>query len=508
MNSTLVEQKNREIGFTEITDVLVVDDSPSDSEIARRYLERDGEGRFTVRECDTAGCASEELKKRIPDCVLLDLNLPDAEATDWLVQVRQEYGALPCAVVALTGNTYSQTTVAVMQAGANDYLVKGRINAETLRHTILKAVSSARLEQALREERKKTERQNQELQASAEALRESERRFRGIFNATFQFIGLLTPEGEVLEMNDTALNAMDCPKDAVLGSQLWENPWWAPYPEVVEQVRCAIVDAASGKFVRFEAPYRRADGSEAVADFSVSPVRNEIGDVVLLVPEGRDITERIQVRKNIEELNVRLQRAVAESNHRVKNNLQVLSALVELETSRGAGTMSTEAVKRIAQHVSSLAKLHDLLTWEARRSRSHEGQVPIQIALKEVCQSVEAATDTKIEFQAEEAYIGAKSATSLLMAANEMLSNALKHGNGEIELVFMVDNTQEDKPIGRLAISDNGPGFPADFDPARSANTGLELIESLGRWDLEGSVEYCNRSNGGASVVLEFPLNS
>ncbi|MGC4044407.1 MAG: response regulator [Armatimonas sp.] len=500
--------KNTTTGQSVITDVLLVDDSPTDIEIARRYLERDGEGRFCVRACNTARGATEELKERIPDCILLDINLPDADATDWLSQLCQEYKELPCAVVALTGNSYSQTTVAVMKAGASDYLVKGRIDAELLRHTVLKAVESSRLKIALREEQQKTERQNQELQCIAEALQESERRFRGIFNATFQFIGLLNPEGDVLEMNETALNAMASRKEDLLRGKFWETPWWTPYPEVQEQVRQAVADAASGQFVRFEALYHRANGTEAVADFSLSPVRNEAGEVVLLVPEGRDISERVADRKNIEELNVRLQRAVAESNHRVKNNLQVLSALVELETSRGGGTMSTEAVQRIAQHVRSLAKLHDLLTWEARRSNSHEGHVSIQKALKEVLLSVEQAIGAKIEFYSDDAYIGAKAATSLLMAANEMLSNASKHGRGQIELRFTLEETPGESTKGKLMVSDNGPGFPENFNPDTAANTGLELIESLGRWDLEGTVKYSNLESGGACVTLEFPLVS
>ena len=58
----------------------------------------------------------------------------------------------------------------------------------------------------------------------------------------------------------------------------------------------------------------------------------------------------------------------------------------------------------------------------------------------------------------------------------------------------------------RLEVCDDGPGFPPGFDPLKSANTGIELIESMGRWDLCGEILYQNRPTGGACVVITFPL--
>ncbi len=58
----------------------------------------------------------------------------------------------------------------------------------------------------------------------------------------------------------------------------------------------------------------------------------------------------------------------------------------------------------------------------------------------------------------------------------------------------------------RLQVDDDGPGFPDSFDAIRAANTGLELVEAVGRWDLQGSITYQNRDGGGAQVAVEFPL--
>ncbi|HLJ56389.1 MAG TPA: MEDS domain-containing protein [Chthonomonadaceae bacterium] len=59
-----------------------------------------------------------------------------------------------------------------------------------------------------------------------------------------------------------------------------------------------------------------------------------------------------------------------------------------------------------------------------------------------------------------------------------------------------------------LTVSDNGPGFPMDFDPAISANTGLDLIENIARVDLRGATSYRNGDNGGACVEIRFALGA
>ena len=56
-----------------------------------------------------------------------------------------------------------------------------------------------------------------------------------------------------------------------------------------------------------------------------------------------------------------------------------------------------------------------------------------------------------------------------------------------------------------MQVTDDGPGFPPDFDPVLSAHMGLELVERLSRWDLKGQIRYENRPGGGAQVTLTIP---
>jgi PAS domain S-box-containing protein len=131
-----------------------------------------------------------------------------------------------------------------------------------------------------------------ERKRAEEALRASERKFRAIFDQTFQFIGLLDTSGAVLEINRTALDYIRAGEADILGKFFWETPWWSHSSSEQEKLRGAIASAAAGGFARFETTNISSDGTLVNLDVSIKPVRDEGGRVIMLLPEGRDITER------------------------------------------------------------------------------------------------------------------------------------------------------------------------------------------------------------------------
>ncbi|HAA27041.1 MAG TPA: hybrid sensor histidine kinase/response regulator, partial [Cyanobacteria bacterium UBA8553] len=116
---------------------------------------------------------------------------------------------------------------------------------------------------------------------------ESERRFRAIFDQTFQFIGLLKPDGTLLEANQTALDFGGISHADIIGRPFWEARWWTISPETQNQLKDAIRQAAAGEFVRYEVDVLGAGDTVATIDFSLKPVKDETGNVILLIPEGR-----------------------------------------------------------------------------------------------------------------------------------------------------------------------------------------------------------------------------
>ncbi len=140
------------------------------------------------------------------------------------------------------------------------------------------------------------------------ALRESEQRFHAAFDQEHQFVGLLTVDGDVLEVNRTALQAIGATRAELNGLPFWETAWWSHSRESRHEVRRAIERAAAGELVRFQVEVRCHDDRVRLVDFSLKPVVDDAGEVVYLLPEGRDVT---QVRRAHEAENAMLRSLAA-----------------------------------------------------------------------------------------------------------------------------------------------------------------------------------------------------
>lgn len=143
-----------------------------------------------------------------------------------------------------------------------------------------------------------------------QALRESEMKFRGIFDHSFSFMGLMTPDGVLVEVNKTACEFMGIEESKVLGTPFWETPWWAHSPDLQKQLGAAVKTATEGACVRFESTHPEPKGNIRYFDFTLKPITDESGKVVLLIPEGRDITERKQVEESLRDAHRELQEII------------------------------------------------------------------------------------------------------------------------------------------------------------------------------------------------------
>jgi PAS domain S-box-containing protein len=112
---------------------------------------------------------------------------------------------------------------------------------------------------------------------------------RTLYDQSFELIGLLSPEGIVLDANRAALSLIDSRLSDVTGRFFWDTAWWDESEK--PRLREAVQLAARGEFVRFKTQHADIDGKVRVIDFSLKPFRDDSGRVVYLIPEGRDITE-------------------------------------------------------------------------------------------------------------------------------------------------------------------------------------------------------------------------
>jgi len=134
-----------------------------------------------------------------------------------------------------------------------------------------------------------------ELQQS----KESELKFKAIFNNTFQFIGLLSLDGLLLEANQTALDFGGITREEVIGKPFWETHWFSHSENLQKRLQQSAKDAALGEFIRYEIDVLGAGGRMATIDFSIRPLKDESGKLILLIPEGRDISDLKAIEQNL-----------------------------------------------------------------------------------------------------------------------------------------------------------------------------------------------------------------
>lgn len=110
----------------------------------------------------------------------------------------------------------------------------------------------------------------EKVQQRTTELQDSDRKFRAIFNNTFQFTGLLSIEGILLEINQTALYFSGITREKVVNLPFWELDWWSISEASQTQVKQAIATASQGQAVRYEVDIRGANENLATIDFAAS----------------------------------------------------------------------------------------------------------------------------------------------------------------------------------------------------------------------------------------------
>ncbi|HDZ89496.1 MAG: hypothetical protein DRG82_14890 [Deltaproteobacteria bacterium] len=239
--------------------------------------------------------------------------------------------APPSAIESQIARYYTHSRVKPTTFGAIDvpeFFQRKRMEEELKRHR-------DHLEELVRERTDKLtatnirlEKEISERKQAENALRKSETMLRAIFDQTFQFIAVLKLDGTVLKVNKTAMDFVGIEEPQILGKPFWQTPWWTHSDTAQKQLRDAIRGAANGKFVRYEATHVAPDGTAMNIDFSIKPVRGEAGKTVLLIAEGRDISD---FRKAMENLRMREAQLKTQSENLEEANIALKVLLKQME---------------------------------------------------------------------------------------------------------------------------------------------------------------------------------
>jgi PAS domain S-box-containing protein len=151
-----------------------------------------------------------------------------------------------------------------------------------------------------------------QLKQETALVRHHEQQLRRALDSLFSFVGVMTPDGILIDANRTALEAASLTPADVLDKPFEEAYWWSYAETIQAQLRDAIHRAAAGEIVRYDVAVRLGADQFITIDFAIVPLRDASGQVEYLIPSGIDVTERKRVEASLQTSQLQLQRQLAE----------------------------------------------------------------------------------------------------------------------------------------------------------------------------------------------------
>lgn len=339
-----------------------------------------------------------------------------------------------------------------------------------------------------------------EHKRAEDALRESELRFRAVFEQTALGISLADPEGRYLSTNPALQAMLGYRSEDLRGRQFSEfslpdqaDQDWEIYHELVRGRR---------SHYRVEHRYLRQDGQPIWCRLTVSSVRNSQGDLQFTIGVVEDITEQKRSELRIQAALQEKEILLREIHHRVKNNLQIISSLLRLQSESIKSRKYLRIFRDAWSRIESMSLIHEEL-YQARDLSKVNLLEYIQGLAAKLFHSYGIDTDRiRLQLNIEQIELSIDAGVICGLILNELLTNSLKYAfpdqrSGCITLTLQQDQTQT-----RLQVQDDGIGIPADFDWAETDSLGLQLVSTLTE-QLEGTIELDRIA--GTTFTIVFP---
>jgi PAS domain S-box-containing protein len=233
---------------------------------------------------------------------------------------------------------------------------------------------------------------------------------------------------------------------------------------------------------------------------SSSPLITE-GAVVGVVAVGRDITERKRAEERFSTSLREKEVLLKEVHHRVKNNLQVIASLLNLQAGSAIDDRCRDALRDSQNRIRTLALIHEKLYGSGDLA-----EIPIKEYVQDLTSSLfrslaPDAESISLHFDVADVLLDINAAIPVALILNELISNSLQHAfpagtEGEISVTLKPSSAR----LFRLTVKDTGVGMPEELDFQNTESLGLQLVRLLTK-QLDGSIEL-DRSNGTQFTIV------
>jgi len=347
------------------------------------------------------------------------------------------------------------------------------------------------------------EQRSRELEKSVVALQESENRFRKTFELAGAGIVHVSLGGRFIRVNQRFCDIVGYTQDEMLELRFQD----ITHPDDLEADLANVRRILDGEITTYsmEKRYLRKDSSIVWVSLTVSLVRDESGDPRYFIAVIEDTTERkhaeLAVQSSLAEKEVLLR----EIHHRVKNNMQVISSLLNLQAKGIEDARLRKMFKESQSRVRAMALIHEILYQSGQLARIDFGEYVTKLATSLIRMYGAEPGRINLSVSAGNVTLGIDDTVPCGLVINELLSNSLKYAfrdgrTGEIRI--KAASVENEKIV--LAVCDDGIGIPAEVDIRSTDTMGMRLVIGLVESQLGGDVTL-DRSEGTRFTVTFTP---
>ena len=343
------------------------------------------------------------------------------------------------------------------------------------------------------------EAQNEELIRSEEALRFSEAELLTIFNSSHDAMIILDFDGKILDVNDRMLEMFGVDRARAL--QLNVRDLSQPVSDpAVNSERLQKLDIGGKSLYEWKAK-RLSDSTLFDVEIGGRRLRRRGKDV--LIATIRDISDRKKAEEALREsLNEKIL-LIKEIHHRVKNNMQVISSLLNMQADKLEEPRANQALRDAIGRIHSMASIHERVYSTESFSRVDMAAYIDELSKDLVMLHSGDSGHVRINHAAKPVFMGINRAIPCGLLINEILTNSIKHGCSESESCDIDLSIEESDGWITLVIADNGPGIkPELFNAEQKTSMGMQIIEALAR---QISAELTLAVERGTRFTLRMP---
>ena len=416
-----------------------------------------------------------ELVEFNPDLILADHSLPNFDGVSALKIARVESPSTP--FIFVSGKIGEDFAVEMLKEGATDYVLKS--NLPKLPHAV---------QRALKEYNEKFE-----LQKAQAALLESENKYRTLFEKNKNPIIVFDEDGNFQDSNEAALKFVEVGKEELLTKNLSD---FILYDNDIKTIEDKDFwkkgDIMEVKF--------NINGKCKILELTITPVYLE--DKTIVFGVGNDITERKKAEEEILRSLKEKELLLREIHHRVKNNLQIISTLLTLQSSQSKKINVNDLYRESQNRIQSIALIHENL-YHSEDLAHINFEAYVKGLVTDLFDSYGVdSRKIKLNLQIDHVTMGIETAIPCGLIINELVSNSLKHGFSGLEtgqINVILDKISDFKYS--LIISDTGTPFPMDINLLSNDTLGLELIKNLVK-QLDAELSF-NQDNKEFKIVFK-----